>query len=88
MPCSLPSASELLVTVVTLEPFNLVQLPVFVEVFFSLEAPPAVPDTAEEGTSEVHLPMNPHGLVMDCHVSTHCTGEVVRPATIPLVSLK
>ena len=88
MPCSLPSASELLVTVVTLEPFNLVQLPVFVEVFFSLEAPPAVPDTAEEGTSEVHLPMNPHCLVMDCHVSTHCTGEVVRPATIPLVSLK
>ena len=65
-PSSLPSASELLVTVVTLEPFNLVQLPVLVEVFFSVEAPPAVPDTAEEGTSEVHLPMNPHGLVMDC----------------------
>ena len=67
---------------VTLEPINLVQLPVLVEVFFSVEAPPAVPDTAEEGTSEVHLPMNPHCLVMDCHVSTHCTGEVVRPATI------
>ena len=48
---------------VTLEPINLVQLPVLVEVFFSIEA---VPDTAEEGTSEVHLPMNPHGLVMDC----------------------
>ena len=48
---------------VTLEPNDLVQLPVLVEVFFSIEA---VPDTAEEGTSEVHLPMNPHGLVMDC----------------------
>ena len=48
---------------VTLEPINLVQLPVLVEVFFSIEA---VPDTAEEGTSAVHLPMNPHGLVMDC----------------------
>ena len=48
---------------VTLEPINLVQLPVLVEVFFSIEA---VPDTAEEGTSEVHLTMNPHGLVMDC----------------------
>ena len=64
---------------VTLEPINLVQLPVLVEVFFSIEA---VPDTAEEGTSEVHLPMNPHGLVMDCLVSTNCTGEFVRPATI------
>ena len=48
---------------VTLEPINLVQLPLLVKVFFSIEA---VPDTAEEGTSEVHLPMNPHGLVMDC----------------------
>ena len=86
-PCSPPSATEFLVTMVTLELINLVQLPVLVEVFFTVEAPPAVPDTAEEGTSEVHLPMNPHCLVMDCHVSTHCTGEVVRPATIPLVSL-
>ena len=72
MPCSPPSATEFLVTMVTLEPINLVQLPVLVEVFFSVEAPPAVPDTAEEGTSEVHLPMNPHGLVM----------VFVRPATI------
>ena len=88
MPCSLPSATEFLVTMVALEPINLVQLPVLLEVFFSLEAPPAVHDTAEEGTSEVHLPMNPHGLVMDCLVSTNCTGELVCPATISFVSLK
>ena len=69
MPCSPPSATEFLVTMVTLELINLVQLPVLVEVFFSIEA---VPDTAEEGTSEVHLPMNYHGLVM----------VFVRPATI------
>ncbi len=79
MPCSPSLATEFLVTMVTLEPINLVQLPVLVEVFFSIEA---VPDTAEEGTSEVHLPMNPHGhgLVLSWIVSVHKLHRRVCPS--------
>ena len=62
---------ELLVTVVTLEAINLVKLLMLVEVILSFKAPPAILHPAEEGTGKVHLTMNPHGLVMDCLVSTN-----------------
>ena len=71
VPRPLPSASELLVTVVTLEAINLVKLLMLVEVILSFKAPPAILHPAEEGTGKVHLTMNPHGLVMDCPVSTN-----------------
>ena len=71
VPRPLPSASELLVTEVTLEAIDLVKLLMLIEVLLSFKAPPAILHPAEEGTGKVHLTMNPHGLVMDCLVSTN-----------------
>ena len=70
MPRPLPSPSELLVAVLTLVPIDLVQLQVLCEVLLSLETPSALTNSAEEGTSEMHLPMHSHGLVMDRLLST------------------
>ena len=66
------AATELLATMLTLVPipFHLVILQMFQEELLCLEAPSAVPHSAEVGTGEVHLPVNLHGLVMDCLEST------------------
>ena len=80
------SKSEAFVTMVTLEPVHLVILLVNHELVCSLKTPSAVLQPAEVGMSQVHLPMKPDGLVMDCLESTQCTGKLFIVVAMSFVS--
>ena len=67
------AATELLATMLTLVPTHLMILQMYQEELLCLEAPSAVPHSAEVGMGDVHLPVNLHRTVIECLESTQCT---------------
>ena len=85
MPGPLVLVFKLHLTVVALKPVRLVKLLVFPEKILTLKTSSAVLFSAEEGVLQVHLAMNPDGVIMDCLESAQCTRVLVTIVAMSLV---